>query len=369
MHIYFRPYCQGFIGLAVLVLLFPWVSFLEAAPPQRSFVPTTVERIIQNPEEYVDQEVELADPVLVTKIVSETQEAGMTEYIVQGGNGGTLPVLTTGNPPEVGSRYVVQGRIQENKSSEAYSVLIYEIQRDPSNRYLLYTILGLLVIVVGLGIYVIIQRTKGGATRETVASDPSKEFRSPNKTGSESVDSSPARRQRGSASPGDTPESESKNLGDEQETIAGTKPESTNVEETGITETETVKYQRPTKETVKMLGRLEIITGHDEPEIPLMKSTPDQSPSASMHVYTIGRAPAPPGKRDSHIQLKPRTVSRKQAKLSIEDSTFRLTNLVSHQKNPTMVNGSLLEIGDQIELDDGDIITMGEVKLRLHVGM
>jgi predicted component of type VI protein secretion system len=63
-------------------------------------------------------------------------------------------------------------------------------------------------------------------------------------------------------------------------------------------------------------------------------------------------------------------VSREQAKLSFVNGSFRLTNYVPDSKNPTIVDGTVLDEGQQVELSDGDTVTMGEVELqlRLHSG-
>jgi len=293
--------------------------------------PQTLRVIANNSQVYIGRTVELPKTVTVTRILSRNGET--IRYQVRDDRGAPIPVLTVEGAPDVNSEFCIEGRVEEARSGNSPSpVVINEIDRTAGYLcgWLLPGLAGLFLLVVGLGGFVYWQRSSREISSVSAGGDGG-----------------------GRVSAG----------GDG----SGSEPTGGGSGET--TETETVKFTVPPQETVKMLGRLEVISGHDEPEIPLMAPVSERGPSGAGHRYTVGRSQASAEDRFTHIQLKPKTVSRKQAELSHVSNSFRLTNLVSEQKNPTLVNGAALEKGEQVQLSDGDVITMGEVKLRLHAGV
>ena len=121
----------------------------------------------------------------------------------------------------------------------------------------------------------------------------------------------------------------------------------------------TIKLHRPTKDqTVKVLpGRFKVVGGLDDiPEIRFFM--PRGRRTAEI---TFGRAT---GRPYEHIQLKPRTVSSRQAKLVFDGGQYTLVNHASKESNPTHVNGRELDEGEAITLKSGDRITMGEVEFE-----
>jgi len=342
------------LALLVFGVLGPTATCAQQFNP----TPQALSVIQNNPQVYIGRTVELPETVTVTRILN--QNGGTTLYQVRDARGAVIPVLTTGGAPDVNGEFCIEGRVEEARSGDSRSpVVINEVDRTPSYLcgWLLPGLVGLFLLVVGLGGFVYWQSR--GSERESERTGERASAVSASGDGSTEV------------STGETGGGESRGPagGSGGTQVLSDEPGETTDEGGETTETETVKFTVPPQETVKMLGRLEVISGHDEPEIPLMAPVSQRGPSGAGHRYTIGRSPASAEDKYTHIQLKPRTVSREQAELSHVSNSFRLTNLVSEQKNPTLVNGAALEKGEQVQLSDGDVITMGEVKLRLHAGI
>jgi hypothetical protein len=123
---------------------------------------------------------------------------------------------------------------------------------------------------------------------------------------------------------------------------------------------ETLKFKAPPKTMKFVPGRLVIAAGPDQgKEFRIAgRPTPDGN------VVTIGRAEVEGERAFAHIQLGDtyRTVSRMQAEIIQQDQTILLKN--TSETNPTMVNGDQVPAGNTVELQDGDMIRMGELMLR-----
>lgn len=123
-------------------------------------------------------------------------------------------------------------------------------------------------------------------------------------------------------------------------------------------EGESVRFHRVSDLTLQFLpGRLEIIGGGDQGhEIRFVKTT------GQLPEITFGRNEGPPYR---HVQLRQQTVSRNHARMSLENGTWKLTNLST--TNPVVVNGRELT-GDEstVVLSEGDRIEMGEVAFRFR---
>lgn len=78
----------------------------------------------------------------------------------------------------------------------------------------------------------------------------------------------------------------------------------------------------------------------------------------------IGRE-SPDIKEGIRIIDKSNTMSRRQAKILYRNKKFYLLNIAGEEVNPTIVNGKELEKGEEVELNLGDIMEMGNVKLKL----
>lgn len=125
-----------------------------------------------------------------------------------------------------------------------------------------------------------------------------------------------------------------------------------------VTETETVVMHHAPPGTLKVLpGRLIIKEGlNGIPELRFYK----QSGQVETEI-TFGRESGQPYR---HIQLKSATVSGKQAKLVFSNGQYTLINYASASSNPTTVNGTALGVNESALLNNGDVITMGEVILQ-----
>jgi len=127
-----------------------------------------------------------------------------------------------------------------------------------------------------------------------------------------------------------------------------------------VVEGRTIKMHAPPPGTLKILpGRLEIAAGDDTvKEIRFYRVRGQSTPE-----ITFGRAAGAPY---SHIQLKPMTVSSRQAKITYINNAWILTNFAPDTSNPTRFNGVELPVDGQTELHEGDKIEMGEVVMIFH---
>lgn len=126
-----------------------------------------------------------------------------------------------------------------------------------------------------------------------------------------------------------------------------------------IVEGKTIKMHLPPDDkTVKVLpGRFKVKGGLDD--ITEVRFFMPQGRSTTE--ITFGRVD---GRPYEHIQLKPRTVSSRQAKLVFDGGKYTLYNHASTESNPTTHNGRALGEGESVLLTDRDRITMGEVEFE-----
>lgn len=127
-----------------------------------------------------------------------------------------------------------------------------------------------------------------------------------------------------------------------------------------VIEGRTIKMHAPPPNTIKLLpGWFEVVSGDEVvKQIRFYKMRGDATSET-----TFGRAV---GRPYTHIQLKPMTVSSRQAKVTIEPSGARLTNFASADSNPTRVNSREMAVGESLVLQEGDSVEMGEVVFRFH---
>jgi hypothetical protein len=108
-----------------------------------------------------------------------------------------------------------------------------------------------------------------------------------------------------------------------------------------------------------MPGWFEVLSGDD-----VVKEIRFYKPKGEATAETtFGRAA---GRPYVHVQLKPMTVSSRQARVSFEGGSARLTNLASAESNPTVVGGRGLGDGESVSLANGDVVEMGEVRFKFH---
>lgn len=119
------------------------------------------------------------------------------------------------------------------------------------------------------------------------------------------------------------------------------------------------RVTRPMDGTLQFLpGRFEVIEGREiGQEIRFVRQ-----PGSSQTEVTFGRQDGTPYR---HVQLHEPTVSRLHAKMTLEDKSWRLTNLSA--TNPAGVNGKPLDPDHgSVVLRDGDRVEMGEVVFRFR---
>jgi pSer/pThr/pTyr-binding forkhead associated (FHA) protein len=114
--------------------------------------------------------------------------------------------------------------------------------------------------------------------------------------------------------------------------------------------------------TMKFIpGEFEVISGDDKGRIIKIGGYPTEEGS----IVTIGREEVI-GPRDfAHIQLKERTISRKQAELVLNNGNLYIKNL--SQTNYTKLNGKEIPPNTSSELLPGSVITFGEVEMKYRL--
>ena len=118
----------------------------------------------------------------------------------------------------------------------------------------------------------------------------------------------------------------------------------------------TMVFNRPVDEAVQILpGRLRVLSGENTgQELRLFNRLGDPPR------IVVGRESGP---LHQHITLQSPTVSRRHARIELEDGCWTITNLST--TNPVLVNDSVLaKDGATRKLSDGDRIELGEVALR-----
>jgi len=294
-----------------------------------------VRDIRQDPQEFLNEVVTLEG--FVTQYVDDDVQS-TSFYFLKDDYGALIRVRTSQQSPETGKRYRVSGPVGlDPETNEPYISEETRVAADPppppppdSVDPLLVAIAIVFVVLIGVLVWVIRSR------RQPTVSSVS--------TQAETTPSS-------SQSPGG----------------ASTSPSTTKMSGNGsapdpaqVVEDKTVKMHAPPPGTLKILpGQLKVTSGLDEiKDILLYRSSNGRGDGTEI---TIGRAS---GKPYQHIQLKPRTVSSKQAKLVYTNNKFMLINYASESSNPTQVNGKALDVNESVQLQDGDEIQMGEVALR-----
>ena len=146
----------------------------------------------------------------------------------------------------------------------------------------------------------------------------------------------------------------------DRRSIADSMPVLDNPAPQSIIEDRTIKLHAPPPGTLKLLpARFVVEGGLDDIQYINFFRAQGQKDTE----ITFGRAQGMPYR---HIQLKPRTVSSRQAKLIFTNNQFTLINYASEDSNPTSVNGVAMSVNDSVVLKAGDKISMGEVGFRFE---
>jgi len=114
--------------------------------------------------------------------------------------------------------------------------------------------------------------------------------------------------------------------------------------------------------TMKFIpGEFEVVSGEDKGKIIKIGGYPTEEGS----IVTIGRDQIT-GPRDfAHIQLKERTISRRQAEIILKDSKLYVKNL--SETNYTKLDGKDIPPNTSAELAAGSLLTFGEVEMKYKV--
>ena len=398
------------LGLFFLVGL---LGTAEAQPQTYDPEPETIQYIYQNQDAYVGRSVTLPEPVFVRSTEAASDDATRS-FTVQDEPGTGIRVFTTGELPQVDEPYRISGTVELQEGSQTPYVFASSVEGPITGlpQWLYFAIGGLLVAVVALGVYVMQRSSETAPEIVDLQGSPSAQAgEEVNFTARANEEASPVEYQwnfgDGTVDLGPTathafesagnyrvtvtarndegedsrsmsvdvvaaPSEPTEPSGTPEETVStgpgGTNDEPAEEKKTKVIDTDQVETTVRSKKTVKMLGWFDVLSGTDDTKIPLNVPVGGGNGSAvAGHEYTIGRKSAPDQGKFDHIRLKPRTVSREQAKLSFVNGAFRLTNYVPETKNPTIVNGTILDEGEQVDLSDGDTITMGEVELQLQL--
>jgi len=268
--------------------------------------------ILDNPEVYNGRQATLPDPVWVLRV--GPGEGATRQFQVRDQEGDVMTIYTNLDVPQVNDAIRTAGTVEISDGQ----IYLFEQQRGGTNLWLWILVGVLAVAFVGTLAYVV--------TGDRGAKEQTKAAPSP-------VPSSPT------PSPSARNESTGKKVQDE-----------------------TIAIPKPEPKTTKLLGTLKMLSEHGKGDHPLMVPVGSNgTPSGAGREFTIGRS------EGCDIRLKPRTVSRNQAKLVYANGQFHVTNYVASQKNPTMVNGYEMSSGEQMPLEDGAQIQMGEVRMQLQM--
>ena len=119
------------------------------------------------------------------------------------------------------------------------------------------------------------------------------------------------------------------------------------------------------KGTVKVLpGRFEVTDGESAMREVRLFSTSDNPGREFLLKRVDGNGAVP----SNVVGFKSQTVSTNQGKIICSNSgQYTIINYADpHQKNPVVVNNRPLAESESAQLADGDLIQIGEVKLRYH---
>ncbi len=340
-----------------------WICFLLILGGWSVQAQTSISDITGNPGKFRGQTVTVEGTI--TRHVESGENTETQNYILQDDSGQELRARTTEEPPDTGSEYSVEGvveispfnrepildeesRSQVSAASENQSTSS-ESLRQGFSTITVYLILGLgVLVVIVLGYFAYASQTEDRVRDVGPAED-------------------------GTADATESPGSDlsSTELGaDESESDTGfpepsgqrikSESSSSQAPEEDSDGPETLKFKAPPKTMKFVPGRLVIAAGPDQGKEFRIAGRP----TPEGNVVTIGRAEVEGERAFAHIQLGDtyRTVSRMQAEIIQQDQTILLKN--SSETNPTMVNGDSVPAGETVELQDGDMIRMGELMLR-----
>lgn len=334
-----------------------WICFLLILGAWGAQAQTSISEINGNPGKFRGQRVTVEGTV--DRHVDSGSDTETKNYILQNNSDQEIRAKTTEQPPETGGQYRVEGVVEispfnrqpvldEENRTQISSASQNEASSSESLRQGFSTIF--VYLILGLGILVVV--VLGYFAYASQDDDPVSPV-SPPEDGEADSDAS------SSDLGSDTEESEP-GFPEPSEQRIKSESSSSQAPEEESDGPETLKFKAPPKTMKFVPGRLVIAAGPDQgKEFRIAgRPTPDGN------VVTIGRAEVEGERAFAHIQLGDtyRTVSRMQAEIIQQDQTILLKN--TSETNPTMVNGDHVPAGESVELEDGDMIRMGELMLR-----
>ncbi len=323
---------------------------------------TSIKEINGNPGKFRGQTVTIEGSV--ARQVDSGSDTQTKNYILQDDSGAEIRARTTQQPPDPGQRYSVEGVVEISPfnrepvldessrtqlSSGNQTQTSSDSLRQGFSTITVYLILGLgVLVVVVLGYFAYASqdqeraRPAAPSTEDGAADDdaPSSDLSS-TELGAE-----------GDGAETGFPEPSGQRIKSESSSSQSPEEDSDGPE--------TLKFKAPPKTMKFVPGRLVIAAGPDQGKEFRIAGRP----TPEGNVVTIGRAEVEGERAFAHIQLGDtyRTVSRMQAEIIQQDQTILLKN--TSETNPTMVNGDQVPEGNTVELQDGDMIRMGEMMLR-----
>lgn len=288
----------------------------------------------------VKDEVVIVEGFITQYIEGSAQTTA--RYYLKGDWGGIITVRTAKESPEVGKRYKIRGIVDLDEFNEPFITEIEKIVIDTENTVeannnesnasisnssnfekpnintssqknntLIFVLIGASFIVLIVLVLIILSLKKGKETPAYVTPIPTENNTNP--------------------------------LPEPEKVIEGS----------------TIKMQAPPKGTLKILpGKLSVVSGDDTVKEIRFYKIPGENEVA----LTFGRGS---GKPYSHIQLKPMTVSSKQAKIIYNNNKHSLINF--SKTNPTLLNGEVIKADHPVDLKSGDNISMGEVVFKFSI--
>lgn len=296
--------------------------FSTALFPQRV---TTIEEIRKNPQSFDTESVEVKG--IVTQYIHS--KTSTSHYILRDDHGAVIKVTTAAAEPETYKKYVVSGIVyldaktgdpyisegtrtqQQEPVEESDADSVTAVETSSSDYSVIYILLAVLALVIGIFIYLNVKKSAKEPVMESPLREPSA-IRSFSPVAPDS-DSGP----------------------------------------------KTIKMPPAPPKTMKFIpGKLIITDGDDKGTYFNIAGFP--TPEGA--IITIGREEISGDRAYCHIQLKQKTISRRQAELIYKDNRLFVRNL--SDTNFTQIDGMELKPGEKTEVKIGSKIRTGEVEFQ-----
>lgn len=338
--------------------------------PAQAQSQVTIKDIVDNPGKYSDNAVTVEG--VVNRHVEDSGSSDTKNYILQGDTGSEIRIRTTETPPSVGSDVRVEGVVSispfgrepyvDEKSRSAVGGSNASNQESggsgdisealaPGISFFWIIVIAIaaafVVFVFGYSIYT------SSEQKARVRADQAKKAQ----------EEKEAAEKQSQSTPGD-------GLSSTEIGVDGSEGGDGGAEQRIKSESSssggggggpaTLKFKAPPKTMKFIPGKLVVAAGPDQGKEFRIAG----HPTPEGNVVTLGRAEVEGERAFAHIQLGEtyRTVSRMQAEIVQQDQDIFLKN--KSTTNPTMVNGEQVPPEEMVELEDGDMIRMGEMMLR-----